>query len=119
MKKSVRNRLLTLDQLMTVSSYATAIFNKRPLCVLDNNDPNIVPLTPNSLVYGRNLRQFVHSSDSSDENDPDYEITKRSCTIMHKKLRSTLAAVQKTWMSEYLSFLARKDSNRQKTFTFY
>ena len=118
MKKSVKNRLLTLDQLMTVSSYAQAIFNERPLCVLDNNDCNIVPLTPNTLVYGRNLRQFVHGSGSSDEGDPDYQITKKSCTIMHKKLRSTLAAVHKTWISEYLAFLARKDSNRQKNSPF-
>merc|ERR1712033_70142 len=104
---------LTLDQLMTVSSYASAIFNERPLCVLDN-DPNVIALTPNFLVYGRNLRQFVRGSDSSDEVDPDYEISKKSCTVMHKKLRSTLESVHKTWMSEYLSFLARKDQNRQK-----
>ena len=37
---------------------------------------------------------------------------------MHKKLRSTLAAVHKTWISEYLSFLARKDSLRQSSSPF-
>ena len=118
MRKAVKNRLLTLDQLITVGSYAQAVFNERPLCVLDNSDPNIVPLTPNSLVYGRNLPQFVHGSGSSDEADPDYGITKKSCTVMHNKLRNTLAAVHKTWISEYLAFLSRKDSNRQKNSPF-
>ena len=110
--------LLTLDQLITVSSYAQAVFNERPLCVVDNSDENIVPLTPNSLVYGRNLPQFVHNSGNSDEADPNYEITKKSCTIMHNKLRNTLAAVHKTWISEYIAFLSKKDSNRQKNSPF-
>ena len=118
MKKSVKNRLLTLDQLMTVASYAQAVFNERPLCVMDNNDINFVPLTPNTLVYGRNLRQFAHGSYRGDEGDPDYSITKESCVIMHKKLRSTLAAVNKIWISEYLGFLARKDAYRQKNSPF-
>ena len=56
----------------------------------------------------------MRGSDSSHEADPDYEISKKSCTVMHKKLRSTLESVHKTWTSEYLSFLARKDQNRQK-----
>ena len=37
---------------------------------------------------------------------------------MHKKLRSTLAAVNKTRISGYLAFLARNDSNRQKNSPF-
>ena len=118
MKKSVKNRLLTLDQLMTVAAYAQAVFNERPLCILDNGDANFVPLTPNSLVFGRNLRQFVHGSGDSDEGDPNFVITKKSCEVMHKKLRSTLAAVHKTWISEYLGFLARKDAYRQKNSPF-
>ena len=118
MKKSVKNRLLTLDQLITVSSYAQAVFNERPLCVLDNSDTNFVPITPNTLVFGRNLRQFVHGAANSDKDDPDFQINKKTCSIMHKKLRSTLAAVHKTWISEYLSFLARKDSLRQSSSPF-
>ena len=113
MKKSVKNKLLTLDQLMTVASYAQAVFNERPLCVMDNGDPNVVPLTPNSLVYGRNLRQFVHGSEDSGEIDPEFLVSSKRCEVMHKKLRSTLASVQKTWISEYLGFLARKDQFRQ------
>ena len=85
MKKSVKNRLLTLDQLITVSSYAQAVFNERPLCVLDNSDSNFVPITPNTLVFGRNLRQFVHGAANSDKDDPDLQINKKTCSIMHKK----------------------------------
>ena len=114
MKKAVKNRLLTLDQLITVASYAQALFNERPLCVLDGSDPEFVPITPNTLVFGRNLRLFAHGAGSSDEYDPDFQVSAKSLSVMHKKLRSTLAAVHKSWLSEYLSFLARKDSFRQQ-----
>ena len=114
MKKAVKNKLLTLDQLMTVSSYAQAVFNERPLCVMDNGDPNVVPLTPNSLTLGRNLRQFAHSVPESDGADPDFPLPGAKCSAMSKKLRDTLASVQKNWISEYLGFLARKDGVRQK-----
>ena len=114
MKKAVKNKLLTLDQLMTVSSYAQAVFNERPLCVMDNGDPNVIPLTPNSLTLGRNLRQFAHSVTDSDDADPDFSLSSAKCISMNKKLRDTLASVHKNWVTEYLGFLARKDGVRQK-----
>ena len=118
MKKSVRNRLLTLDQLITVACYAEGLFNERPLSILEGSDPEVVPITPNTLVFGRNLRQFAHGIADGDQGDPDYIPSRRSYNVMHKKLRSTLAAVRKTWLSEYLSFLARKDAFRQKNAPF-
>ena len=78
MKKSVKIKLLTLDQLLTVASYAQAIFNERPLCALDNSDVNFVPITPNTLVFGRNLRQFVHESGDSDAADPEFILSHKS-----------------------------------------
>ena len=114
MKKAVKNRLLTLDQLHTVACYAESLFNERPLGVLDANDPNFVPVTPNTLVYGRSLRHFSHSNGNTDAGDPDFEISVKSCEVMQKRLRSTLASVRKTYISEYLGSLARKDEARQK-----
>ena len=114
MRKSVKVKLLTLDQLLTVACYAQAIFNERPLCVLDNSDVDFVPLTPNTLVFGRNMRQFVHMPSDSEEADPEFVLSHKSCIVQHKKLKSTLAAVRKIWYAEYLGFLARKDASRQK-----
>ena len=113
MKKAVKNRLLTLDQLHTVACYAESLFNERPLCVLDANDPSFVPITPNTLVYGQSLRHFAHRN-GDDSVDPDFRISAKSCEVMQKKLRSTLASVRKTYISEYLGFLAKKDEARQK-----
>ena len=96
MKKSVRNRLLTLDQLITVACYAEGLFNERPLSILEGSDPEVVPITPNTLVFGRNLRQFAHGIADGDQGDPDYIPSRKSYNVMHKILRSTLAAVRKT-----------------------
>ena len=114
MRKGVGKKLLTLDQLMTVASYAQAVFNERPLCVMEGGDANIVPLTPNSIILGRNLRQFVHNESDCHETDQDFVPTSKKCFEMNKKLRATLASVQKHWVSEYLGFLSRKDAARQK-----
>ena len=81
---------------------------------MDANDPNFVPLTPNSLVYGRSLRHFDHALGDSDVTDPEFTLNDKSCGVMHKKLLNTLSSVRKIWVSEYLGFLARKDEARQK-----
>ena len=114
MKKAVGKKLLTLDHLMTVASYVQVVFNEHPLCVTDNGDPNAVALTPNSITLGRNLRQFVHSTPDSDDADPDFALSSAKCIAMNKKLRATLASVHKHWVTEYLGFLARKYTARQK-----
>ena len=83
--------------------------------VLWNGDANMVPLTPNSLTLGRNLKQFVHGPIDSDEADPDLSLLNAKCVTLHKRLKDTLAAVHKCWTSEYMGFLARKDASRQKS----
>ena len=112
-RKSVGNRILSRDQLLTVACYAESCFNERPLCVMDSSDVDFVPITPNTLVYGRNLRKFAHSVSEIDLNDPEFEISKKKLVVMARKLKSTLAQVRKTWHSEYLNFLATKDSARR------
>ena len=87
-KKAVKNKLLTFDQLVTVATYAQALFNERPLSVLEGSDPEFIPVTPNSLVLGRNLRLFAHGVNDSKQSDPDFSPSPKSYEIMHKKLRS-------------------------------
>ena len=86
MSKSVKNRLLTLDQLVTIACYAEGLFNERPLSIMDAGDPECVPITPNTLVFGRNLRQFAHGVTNGDQGDPDYSPSNKSVAVMHKKL---------------------------------
>ena len=100
---------------MTVTSYAQAIFNERPLCVVENGDANMVPLTPNSLTLGRNLKQFVHGPLDSDEADPDLSLPNAKCVTLHKRLKDTLAAVHKCWTYENMGFLAIKVASKQSS----
>ena len=112
-RKSIRNRVLTKDQLLTVACYAESIFNERPLCLMDSDDVDFVPLTPNTLMYGRNLRHFAHRISDIELNDPDFRVTSKSLNVMARKLKSTLAQVRKVWQAEYLNFLASKDGSRR------
>ena len=53
-------KILSFSQLRTAAAYAEAVFNERPLHVMVDSDPDYVPITPNLLVFGRNLRLLGH-----------------------------------------------------------
>ena len=112
-KKTVGNKCLTLSQLETITTYAQAIFNERPLQVLNNSDESFLPITPNMLVFGRNLRHFSHNLVDYNLNDPDFKIGK-DLNVMAKKLRSNLAQVRKVWIEQYYTFLTSRDKLRNK-----
>ena len=50
---------------------------------------DLVPLTPNMLVYGRDLRRFSHGVSDIDLNDLDFCVSRKSLTVMAQKLKST------------------------------
>ena len=114
MRKSIKSRVLSMDQLLTVACYAECMFNERPIAMMDADDVDFVPITPNSLIYGRSLPHFAHDVSEVDLNDPDFRVNNKSLNVMARKLKSTLALVRKTWVQEYLHFLACKDGYRQK-----
>ena len=117
-KRSVGNKILTFSQLRTVCSYAEAVFNSRPLHVLSSSDPDFIPITPNMLVYGDNLRILAHDMLDIDLNDPDFKTNNKDLNVMARKLRDTLASVRKRFKSDYFNFLTQKDSNRSKSSPF-
>ena len=111
-RRVLANRVLTKDQLLTIACYSESLFNERPLCIMDG-DEDLVPLTPNMLVYGRSLYRFPHVVSDIDLNDPDFSVSRKSLTVMAQKLKSTLQRVRKVYYDEYLNFLASKDSGRR------
>ena len=114
-KKAVGRKILTFGQLSTVAAYAQAVFNERPLHVMTNTDPDYIPITPNMLVFGRNLRMLSHDVAELNLQDPDFRANKRkSIPIMALKLRDTLASVRKNWREDYFQFLTAKDALRNK-----
>ena len=64
-KKTVGQKLLSLDEFTTVVAYAECLFNERPLCELVN-DPDYLLITTNLLVYGHSHRHFNHSLSNLD-----------------------------------------------------
>ena len=114
MKKSIGNKILSQDSLRTIACYAESLFNERPLCIMDANDPDFIPITPNMLNYGRSLRHFNHDAESIDLNDPEFVINHKSINWKIRKLKSYLAQVRKIWIRDYLHLLTKRDIERQK-----
>ena len=81
-RRVLRNRVLSKDQLLTIACYSESLFNERPLCIMDS-DVDLVPLTPNMLVYGRDLRRFSHGVSDIDLNDLDFCVSRRQCATLH------------------------------------
>ena len=113
LRKSIGKAILNQDQLLTVACYAESIHNQRPLAIMDADDVNFVPITPNFLLYGRNLQSVCHEFSAMDLDDPDYVIGKQKLSSVARKLKSTLTRIRNVWIHEYLHFLALKDPLRQ------
>ena len=67
--------LLTFEELRTVSCEIECTLNSRPLTYVDEDFDNNI-LTPNHLIYGRNINKICYSfndSFSSDMNKTDAE----------------------------------------------
>ena len=97
-------------------AYAECVANDLPISFVSEGDYNSSPLTPNMLLYGRNLKHNFQSTISDvDFNDPSYKFGFHgNLNTMCQKLKSTLASIRKHWNSDYLSFLRERDINRNK-----
>ena len=113
LRKSIGKAILSKDQLLTVACYAECIHNQRPLAIMDADDENFVPITPNFLLYGRNLQSVCHDLTAMDLEDPDFTIGKQKLSSVARKLKSTLSRIRNVWTTEYLHYLALKDPLRQ------
>ena len=115
LKRSVGKKLLTLDELQTMVAYSEAACNDRPLYYVSRQDSGTHPLTPNMLVFGRNIRQCVVDMDEVDLKDPAYEFgTPGHLNKTCKRLKSTLLHFRKVWSQEYLLALRERDQMRNK-----
>lgn len=113
LKRTIGNKLLTLDEFQTMIAYTEAACNDRPLYYVSRQDTGTHPLTPNMLMFGKNIRQCTVSDSALDIEDPDYEFgseghLNKTC----KRLKSTLLHMRKIWCQEYLLALRQKDQQR-------
>lgn len=114
-KRSIGRSLLSLDEFSTICAYAEASCNDRPLYYVSRQDTGTLPLTPNMLLFGRNLRQCSIKCSDIDLSDPTYDFGQpghlnKAC----KRLKSTLLHFRKIWAKEYLVALRENDQLRNK-----
>ena len=114
-RKAVGKKLLSRDEFRTVVAYAEAVVNDRPMTYVSQADHDFVPLTPNVLLYGRNLRFDMRGIGEVDLNDPSYKFGSHgTLNIMCKRLKSTLIQVRKLWVQDYFAALREKDALRNR-----
>ena len=90
--------MITAEELQTVLCQVEAVINARPLCYVNEDDLE-EPLTPNHLMYGRNIlnstNQFLSSSPKSSK-----DVGRR---VVY--LRSLLEKFRKRFHRSYLNEL--------------
>ena len=83
--QSILKISLSFSQLRIVTTYAEAAFKERPLHVI-NNTGNYVRITPNLLIFGRNLRMLSHDMLDIKLNDPKFRTYKNLIIKLKNKL---------------------------------
>ena len=94
LKKLLLNARVNYDEMLTVLREIENILNNRPLTFLYSDDLS-EPLTPNKLLYGRNLETVVTDHQCNEVKDDD--VTKRVVYI-----RNLIDKFWLKWKAEYL-----------------
>ena len=115
LRKSFAKKIPNLDEFHTSMTVKEGLVNNRPIhFVLAGND--MLPLTPNFLLFGRNLNLNNNSEilDPEDIKDPDYKLSDAdSLELRGKKLKGIMTEISRRWQQEYLTALYEKDKLRQ------
>ena len=99
LKKVLGNARINFDEMLTLLFEIEMVINNRPLTFI-YEDPGSVPLTPNHLLFGRNLN--IQASDCDNENNEVIEIDLHK---RHKAVSFILNCYIKRWKHEYLTEL--------------
>ena len=96
LKKVLQNALVTYEELITILTEIEMILNNRPLTYI-YDDVSSEPLTPNHLVYGRQLT-YINNTDITDNNTPpELDIETR-----YKHVEALINKFWRLWNTEYL-----------------
>ena len=100
LRKVLTNARLTFEEMLTVVKQVQNIINNRPLTYV-YTEKNVEPLTPNKLLYGRNIEDSVTDNGFGSDGD-DGNLDER-----FKRLQILLNHFWKRWSNEYLVSLRR------------
>ncbi|XP_074649062.1 uncharacterized protein LOC141904377 [Tubulanus polymorphus] len=109
-KKTLKNALVTIEELQTLVKEIQAIVNNRPLTYVEEKIDELKPVTPNSLIYGRDVELIPNEEiGESVIFDADYlnntSITLQKMAFYRAKL---ITDFQNRFKSEYLAVLRER-----------
>jgi len=99
LRKILRTSKLSFDELVTVLKEIQNVLNNRPLTYMYTENLNET-LTPNKLLYGRNIYTEISNADSEESNEPTEQL---------KRIRKLTDHFWKLWRDEYLLELREHD----------
>ena len=104
LKKSTGNEKLSFTELLTVLFEVENVLSNRPLCVVYDDDVSDV-LTPNCLLYGRNLNR-----ENKIVEEIDFGVMEE-CDLWEKKfaLENVVKHFWSVWYREYLNGLPEQN----------
>ena len=112
LRKTIQRRLLTPREMNLYLKETSTIINNRPLTAASNDIRDDLLLTPNKLLFGRDifpLSQGRHDEEPID--DPSYQDPQDKDIILHwKKHDALIKEMKERFYSEYLSLLRERHS---------
>ena len=107
LSKALYRKSVTYDELRTLLTEFTALINNRPLTYIAEDSDEV--LTPNNLLYGRNICLAPPLNALAEDEVPYAEnIDLRK---QYSKLSELLKKFEKSWNSDYLTALREKHYN--------
>ena len=110
MKRTIGRSLMEKTEFVTLTKEAACVANSRILGI-DNpsSHRDRLPITPNHLVYGREISPLPYGEGNLDEEeDPSYDLLEDEVIKHWRRLASRLSAFREQFSEEYLQHLRTK-----------
>ena len=111
LRKTFNSRRMSLEDMITLTYHAEFVANSRPISYVTQQDNDLI-LTPNLLLYGRNVC-IENWLDNDTHKDPDYTlITQSDLGNNFRALRNAMKSIEQTFNSCYFDMLKTRDAKQ-------
>jgi hypothetical protein len=108
-RRTIGRKLLPLTEMETFVKEVAAVVNDRPLTVSSSDIKDDLPLTPNKLIFGRNITPIAHSTDfEEDPADPSWQPDNETLSAHWKSQAKRFHHFREQFNREYLSLLRQR-----------